>query len=502
AGTGGAASGRLDHTGEVSGPTIPNDATAVVVGEGPAVTRGDLRRLVDAIEASLRALDIGGGDRVATTLPAGPELVALAVAVERCDASLAVVSPTWWPAEIADALASTAPALVVTGPRGDGRVDPPDATSPPAPLARLTSSGALVRSSPPKPAVATVGASPVDRDPTGWSATSGAHVPGRLVRHRSPVPPPTPEPIAVAVDPSAAGLARRLAAAFTAGEPVVLAPRLRDTDDLAALAARGVRRLWASAAQLDELATALRRNTERPHGAIGASAAVAGLGITAFGTALRPGTAELVGERLGVPIEIAYALAEVGGPLAVRDAATAGPGADLAPLALGRPVEGWELAVDERTGPERSGPMLLARPVGGAEPLVATDDVVVPTSSSPDPAATSLRLRGPAAAAFEVDGEVVHPAEVELALAGHPAVAQVTVVPRPDPRRGAFGVAVVVPVDPEHPPFLEELVEGWAADAPSRPGALTIVDRIRLTGSGVPHHRFLRYEEARRQRVS
>ncbi|MGL4297787.1 MAG: AMP-binding enzyme, partial [Candidatus Neomicrothrix subdominans] len=54
-------------------------------------------------------------------------------------------------------------------------------------------------------------------------------------------------------------------------------------------------------------------------------------------------------------------------------------------------------------------------------------------------------------------GYNVFPSEVEAALADHPDVAQVTVVPRSDAVMGEIGVAVVVPRQPSSPPDLESL---------------------------------------------
>jgi acyl-CoA synthetase (AMP-forming)/AMP-acid ligase II len=51
----------------------------------------------------------------------------------------------------------------------------------------------------------------------------------------------------------------------------------------------------------------------------------------------------------------------------------------------------------------------------------------------------------------------VYPREVEAVLGQHPAVAQVAVVPRPDPVMGELGVAAVVPIDPAAPPALADL---------------------------------------------
>jgi non-ribosomal peptide synthetase component E (peptide arylation enzyme) len=51
-------------------------------------------------------------------------------------------------------------------------------------------------------------------------------------------------------------------------------------------------------------------------------------------------------------------------------------------------------------------------------------------------------------------GEKINAEEVELLLAGHPAVAEIALVGTPDPRLGERGCAYVVPRDPQNPPAL------------------------------------------------
>jgi acyl-CoA synthetase (AMP-forming)/AMP-acid ligase II len=58
-----------------------------------------------------------------------------------------------------------------------------------------------------------------------------------------------------------------------------------------------------------------------------------------------------------------------------------------------------------------------------------------------------LRLVGRANELYIRGGYNVYPAEVEGALGGHPAVAQVAVVGAPDPVLGEIGVAFVVPAE-------------------------------------------------------
>ena len=94
-----------------------------------------------------------------------------------------------------------------------------------------------------------------------------------------------------------------------------------------------------------------------------------------------------------------------------------------------------------------------------------------------------VRLAGRAKEMFIRGGYNVYPAEVEAALAAHPAVAEVAVVPRPDPVMGEIGVAVVVPLDPAAPPTLDDVrafLDGRVA-AYKIPEALRSVDELPLT---------------------
>ena len=94
-----------------------------------------------------------------------------------------------------------------------------------------------------------------------------------------------------------------------------------------------------------------------------------------------------------------------------------------------------------------------------------------------------VRLAGRAKEMFIRGGYNVYPAEVEAVLLDHPAVADVAVVPRPDPVLGEIGVAVVVPTDPAAPPTLDDL-RGLAAERLAhhkRPEAIRIVDALPQT---------------------
>ena len=81
-------------------------------------------------------------------------------------------------------------------------------------------------------------------------------------------------------------------------------------------------------------------------------------------------------------------------------------------------------------------------------------------------------------------GENVYPAEVEDAIADHPAVSEVVVVPVPDDQWGQVGKAVVELVDPGDPLPLSELTEfldGRLARY-KHPRALAFVDEMPTSG--------------------
>jgi acyl-CoA synthetase len=86
------------------------------------------------------------------------------------------------------------------------------------------------------------------------------------------------------------------------------------------------------------------------------------------------------------------------------------------------------------------------------------------------------------------------PAEVELALSRHPAVLEVAVVGRPDPRLGERICAVLVP-RPGQQPSLAELVahlEGQGMAKYKWPEFLQLVDRLPKTEFGKVDKKLLR----------
>ena len=94
-----------------------------------------------------------------------------------------------------------------------------------------------------------------------------------------------------------------------------------------------------------------------------------------------------------------------------------------------------------------------------------------------------LRLVGRTKEMYVRGGYNVYPMEVEGVLAEHPDVAEVAVVPRPDPVMGEIGVAVVVPRSLGEGPALEEL-RAFAAPRLARyklPERVEVVDALPRT---------------------
>jgi acyl-CoA synthetase (AMP-forming)/AMP-acid ligase II len=94
-----------------------------------------------------------------------------------------------------------------------------------------------------------------------------------------------------------------------------------------------------------------------------------------------------------------------------------------------------------------------------------------------------LRLVGRSKEMYVRGGYNVYPMEVEGVLAGHPAIADIAIAPRPDDVMGEVGVAVVVAREGHAPPALDEL-RSFAEDRLARykmPESVMIVDALPLT---------------------
>ena len=210
-------------------------------------------------------------------------------------------------------------------------------------------------------------------------------------------------------------------------------------------------------------------------------------------------------ERFGAPYSIRYSSTESGG---VGLATALDADDDEACHSVGRPRPGVRAevrdAASERLGPGETGELWLRSPAvmsgywrdpeSSAEALqegwLRTGDLATVDANG------LYRLAGRLSDMFIRGGYNVHPAEVEGVLAGHPAVQEVAVVPRPDPVMGEIGLAVVVPQDHANPPTLDDL-RAFGAGALARhklPEALKLVDELPRNPTGKIDRRRLEAE--------
>jgi malonyl-CoA/methylmalonyl-CoA synthetase len=258
------------------------------------------------------------------------------------------------------------------------------------------------------------------------------------------------------------------------------------------------RERWAPLPRIDAAGGALHRAAAlRLSRQCGAEVATAFTLTEAAGRATerQPGPA-----RLHHPLDVG--MARPGVVVSLRRRAGQGPGRGDGSRALpdDRGVTASEVSPGE-VGEVHLAGDVLGRPVGPAGARVdpqATDAIATGDLGRLDTDG-SLRLLGRHTDRFVCDGVEVAPALLELVLAGHPAVADVAIVPRPDGDLGSVPVAVIVPADPEAPPFLADLARRLGELPPAwRPRAEAVVDRLPLTASGQLHRRMLAYDEAAR----
>ncbi len=114
-----------------------------------------------------------------------------------------------------------------------------------------------------------------------------------------------------------------------------------------------------------------------------------------------------------------------------------------------------------------------------------------------DPAGC-YRLAGRFKEMFIRGGYNVYPLEVEAVLSDHPGIADIALVPRPDPVMGEIGVAVVIPADHDDPPTLESVRE-FGTDQLAHyklPEAIRVVETFPRNASDKTDRRVLAAVEA------
>jgi O-succinylbenzoic acid--CoA ligase len=158
----------------------------------------------------------------------------------------------------------------------------------------------------------------------------------------------------------------------------------------------------------------------------------------------------------------------------------------------GVPLDDVEVRTDDAGQVFVRAPMTLRAYRDGTDPH--TPDGWLPTGDAGqwDAEAGRLQVSGRIGDVIATGGEKVWPSTVEHVLATDPAVAEVAVFGRPDPKWGHRVVARIVPTDPAAPPTLHHLRDLVKANLPpwAAPHELELVTTLPRTALGkVQRHR-------------
>ena len=456
------------------------DLPALVDPGGAAVSYRELDRRSDAVAAALATRGVHEGDRVVLRLPSDSGYVVAYAAAAKLGAITAGINPRLAPPE-QDALVALAdPAVVLDDPgeladleaAGAARLDregPPPAlpADPDRPVAIVFTSGTTGL---PKGAVFCERQleAVADADTGGaWAAAA------------------TPGPAMLASTQFAhVGFTTKLPWYLRLATRTHILGRWRADDALRTIAEQRMPSVGGVAPQL---ALMVRSPEAGRHDWEHVQSVIVG------GAASPPALVAAVRDLFGASYSIRYSSTESGG----CGTGTAFDADDDEALhTVGRPRPGIEVTVRDEDGRpvdrDEVGELWLRSPTrmaGYWRDPEATAAAITPDGwlRTGDLARIDrrglVRLAGRAKEMFIRGGYNVYPAEVEAALAAHPSVAEVAVVPRPDPVMGEIGVAVVVPRDPTAAPSLDDLrafLDGRLA-AYKRPEALRIVDALPLT---------------------
>ena len=435
---------------------------AIVDAAGTPVTYRELDRLSDELAAGLlQRHGVHEGTVVALALPSDPSYVAVYLALAKLGAITAGINPRLAPAEADRVVAKLAPDLVIHGTTPLPRVrDAAPAPLPPNPdrvTAVVFTSGTTgepkgaVFTDRELAAITTIDAGGLDR----WDGGS---------------------PMLASTQFCHVGFMTKLPWYLRLGSTLVLQERWRPRDTLALVERHRMPSIGGVAAQI---ALLLRVEDFDRFDVSSVQTIVVGGGSSP------PEVVREARRRFGAAYSTRYSSTESGGV----GTATAFDASDEEALnTAGRPRPGVEVRVDPDTGelllrspammrgywrdPERTAATIV-------DGWLHTGDL-----AEIDPSGC-VRIVGRTTDMYIRGGYNVHPQEVEAVLVEHPAVAEVAVVPRPDPVLGEIGVAVVVPAPgaARAAPSLEDL-RAFAARrlaAYKLPEALEIVDALPLT---------------------
>ena len=443
---------------------------ALRFGDTPAVVRWDGETLsyatwwgqACALAGWMARRGVGEGDRVALVLPSGLEYLVAAAAASALGAIVAGVNPSLAPNERAGLVELVDPKLVLADPALTEGLDPArrvEATTAcepgRAPWAELLST---------EPAEVWNGAAAPRSDRSAslvfTSGTTGLPKAARFTEGALAAVATRwggGDPMFVSTQFAHVGLMTKLCWYVRRGSRLHLVDRWRADDVLALVAAEAMTVIGAVAPQVALLL--------RSPGFDDLDLSAVELLIVG-GAASAPSLVAEARERFGAGYSIRYSSTESGGCGLATPPWPVDQGDDET---IGRPRNGIEASVRDDDGAELPvdtlGELWIRTPsamAGYWEAPHATAAAMTDGWIRTGDLATCDRLGRYALAGRRGDmyirgGYNVFPSEVEAALADHPDVAQVTVVPRSDAVMGEIGVAVVVPRRPSSPPDLESL---------------------------------------------
>ncbi len=459
------------------------DTPLYVTPDGNELSYAALDRLSDEVAAGLYARGVRAHDVVALVLPSGPVYAVVYAAAAKVGAVTAGVNDRLSPPERRRCLAVARPRLVVT--------------SKELALDTAVDEVAEVQDIVEVDTDAGPGTDPADGDPPSMLAELRA-VAGRTSANRADPPPPDPDrPVAVVFtsgttgEPKGAvftwrqleaigdidgggrwggggrglsstsfahlGYMTKMPQALRGGGTTFIMGRWSAGDALEMVERHGITALGGIPTQI-----ALMLRHDRFD-----STDTSSVRMIAMGGG--PSTAALVREaraRFGVPVIVRYTCTEAG----VGVGTTADDPPEDAEESVGRARKGVELTIrsdDDRVlAAGELGHVCLRSPAvmrgywrdREATAAVFTSDGAVRTGDIGYlDERGRLHLSGRSKEMYVRGGYNVYPLEVENVLADHPGVAQVAVIPRPDPVMGEIGVAVVVARHAGDAPTLEML---------------------------------------------
>jgi acyl-CoA synthetase (AMP-forming)/AMP-acid ligase II len=447
---------------------------AFVDPDGNPLSYADLDRRSDAVAAGLVARGVRPGDRVVLRLPSDTGYVIAYAAAAKAGAITAGINPRLAPPEQETLVALADPALVLDEPAdvaalaaaGDGRRAPVLGPDPDRPVAIVFTSGTTGL---PKAALF------CERQ---LEAVAVADSGGAWAE------PGTPGPAMLASTQFAhIGFTTKLPWYLRLATRTHILGRWRAADALRTIAEQRMPSIGGVAPQL---ALMVRSPEAARHDWSHVATLVVG------GAASPPALVAAAREIFGAAYSIRYSSTESGGcgtgtafdaddDEALHTVGTPRPGIDVAvrgedgrPVPAGEVGELWLRSPTQMAGYWRDPEGTAAAIVDG---WLRTGDLARIDERG------LVRLAGRRKEMFVRGGYNVYPAEVEAALAAHPGVADVAVVPRPDPVMGEIGVAVVVPADPAAPPALADLRDFLAGRlaAWKQPEAVRVVADLPLT---------------------